>query len=132
MHYILGAAVGLLAITLLIGFVTNKRSEPSTSSITQPPPTTSNVAPSPQASTPPSLPATKKSGSASLRAAVTSYRLTGIIGGPNPRAIIDGQMYRTGDMVDSQRGYRIANINVDKRSIDFTDLETNTVTRTLD
>ena len=73
----------------------------------------------------------KKSGSA-LRAAVTGLRVTGIIGGPNPRAIIDGQMYRTGDIVDPQRGYRITKIDADKRSIDFTDQENNTATRILD
>jgi DNA polymerase III epsilon subunit-like protein len=130
--YVLGAAVGLLAIVLVIGFVTKKPSQPETSSITEPTPTTAKVAPSPKASTMPSaLPAAKKSGSA-LRAAVTGLRVTGIIGGPNPRAIIDGQMYRTGDIVDPQRGYRITKIDADKRSIDFTDQENNTATRILD
>jgi hypothetical protein len=54
------------------------------------------------------------------------------VGGVNPRAIIGGQMYRVGDIVDAQRVIRIVKIEADSRSVEFADEENNTLTRTLD
>ena len=56
-----------------------------------------------------------------LRGVVVALPLTGIMGGAEPRALIDGRMYRVGDAVDRPRGVVILQIDSDKNTVVFGD-----------
>ena len=67
-----------------------------------------------------------------LRAFAISLPLTGIIGGPEPRALIDGRMFRVGDMIARPRGVVILQIDLDKKSVAFGDAAGSIVQRVLE
>ncbi|MBI4626781.1 MAG: DUF4339 domain-containing protein [Verrucomicrobia bacterium] len=58
-----------------------------------------------------------------LEAFVMSLKLTGIFGGAEPQASIDGRMYRVGDVVDRARGVYVLRVDPDKLSVVFGDRE---------
>ncbi len=68
---------------------------------------------------------------AELPAYVMALKLTGIFGGPEPRASIDGRMYRVGDVIDRPRGIVIVYIDADKPSVVFGDAKKNIFERVL-
>lgn len=62
---------------------------------------------------------------------VMSLKLTGIFGGSEPRASIDGRNYRVGDVVDRPRGVVILRVDPVRLSVVFGDKEENYLERFL-
>lgn len=67
-----------------------------------------------------------------LRVWVVALPLTGIMGGAEPRALIDGGMYRVGDAVDRPRGVVILQIDSEKNTVVFGDGAGSIVRRVLE
>lgn len=67
-----------------------------------------------------------------LRGWVIALPLTGIMGGAEPRALVDGRMYRVGDAVDRPRGIVILQIDSDKKTVVFGDGAGSIVRRVLE
>lgn len=67
-----------------------------------------------------------------LRIFVISLQLTGLIGGPEPRAMIEGRMYRVGDVVDESRHVVVLQIELKKNSVTFGDAAGNIVQRVIE
>ena len=67
-----------------------------------------------------------------LRTLVQSLQLTGIVGGPEPRVLIDGRLYRVGDAIDPSRGVVIVQVDVNKNAVVFSDAAGNVVQRILE
>ena len=67
-----------------------------------------------------------------LRTLVESLQLTGIVGGPEPRVLIDGRLYRVGDGIDPSRGVVIVQVDVNKNAVVFSDAAGNVVQRILE
>lgn len=63
---------------------------------------------------------------------IMSLKLSGIIGGSAPRAILDSQLYRVGDQIDSRRGITIIRIDEKQRLVEFRDSSGQAVVRHLD
>jgi hypothetical protein len=66
-----------------------------------------------------------------LRAFAMSLKLTGIVGGPEPWALINDRKYLVGDVIDPSRGIVVLHVNADKRSVTFGDREGNIFERML-
>jgi hypothetical protein len=60
-----------------------------------------------------------------------SLKLTGIVGGPEPWALINDRKYLVGDVIDPSRGIFVLHVNADKRSVTFGDREGNIFERML-
>ena len=60
---------------------------------------------------------------------VAELKLVGIMAGDEPKAVIDGRLYRIGDLVDSASGLRIAWIDPQKNTVSFVDAKGRVIAR---
>lgn len=59
--------------------------------------------------------------SVAFRAWVQSVRITGVVGGESPRAIINGRLVRPGDIVDASAGVVFDALDMDEKQLVFRD-----------
>lgn len=107
----LGGALPAVAV-LAIVLIARKSSHPGAAVPATEPPAV--------AARPPSSPPAKASADPTADA-VLALKLTGIVDGKEPRALIDGRLYLVGDSVDLERGIKLVWIDVAKQSVDFVD-----------
>lgn len=66
-----------------------------------------------------------------LRAFTASLRITGFMGGTEPRVLIDGRAYRVGDVVDESRRVTVVQVDFDGKTVVLADASGSIVKRVL-
>jgi len=74
-------------------------------------------------------PAVAPVASPEVAAAIERIKVTGLIGGDRPRAFIDGEAKRPGEVVDARRGIVLFSIDTAKRTVTFADRAGNKYTK---
>lgn len=92
----------------------------------EPKPVASPPAPAPVAApvvAPVATPATAAADTASYQAAIDRMKVDSVVSGAAARAMIDGRLFRLGDIVDRRLGLRFTSVDVDAHTVLFTNAD---------